>query len=490
MKPSFLLALAVLSPFATPTYARPARRADSLLNWVRRGQSKQFYGVYMLGKKVGWMSIGTALAKYNAQTVARQSTEGSLKLRAGGQSVGMQFADETIFSLQGLGPVLSASQRMTQDGKVTLYSLSRDANGRGYHLKTTSAGRTSAKSTLAPRETLSQSRDLENWLRVQTKSGATFTQLSTSLDGADLNSKVLLQYLGRKTIAWGGVPLTVYRVRMNYQGAGFEADVKADGTPLTGRMSSLFEMRAEEEKTAKRAGEAVDMMAASSVPVDTHLIDARLYQSLTLEATGAGDFVLPQSKRQRLIRVGANWQLQMRADAPGNLVEKLSSTQRAKYLEATPEMTVNDAEVRRLAKSIIGKEKAPIAQATLLRAWVFRSLRKSMSSNATTALEVLSTKAGDCTEHSLLFVTLARAAGLPAREVSGLAYLDALHPLFGWHAWGEIYDGTQWVSVDPTWNETWVDASHITFARGSDDLSWTNVLGRLKLKILDAKRAG
>ena len=36
------------------------------------------------------------------------------------------------------------------------------------------------------------------------------------------------------------------------------------------------------------------------------------------------------------------------------------------------------------------------------------------------SLDVLETLEGDCTEHSMLFIGLARALGLPAKEIAGL----------------------------------------------------------------------
>ena len=78
-------------------------------------------------------------------------------------------------------------------------------------------------------------------------------------------------------------------------------------------------------------------------------------------------------------------------------------------------------------------------------------------------------------------MSLARAAGLPARELTGVAYVA---PIFGWHAWAEIHDGRQWVSVDPTWNELYVDATHIVFTHDTDDHAWLNVLGSVEFKVV------
>ena len=49
-------------------------------------------------------------------------------------------------------------------------------------------------------------------------------------------------------------------------------------------------------------------------------------------------------------------------------------------------------------------------------------------------------------------------------------------------------DGSHgWISVDPTWDEDLVDASHIQMSEDSDDLKWTNVLGKMKFQALEVK---
>ena len=95
-----------------------------------------------------------------------------------------------------------------------------------------------------------------------------------------------------------------------------------------------------------------------------------------------------------------------------------------------------------------------------------------------------------CMEFTDLFVTMARIAGIPAREIDGYAYTtdNDNHPIFYpglgsdiLHAWAQIYlpdDG--WVMVDPTWGSTTggidffgrIDLNRIAFAiRGVDSQS-------------------
>lgn len=67
-----------------------------------------------------------------------------------------------------------------------------------------------------------------------------------------------------------------------------------------------------------------------------------------------------------------------------------------------------------------------------------------------------------CMEFTDLFIALARAAGIPAREVNGYAYTEnpELQPLGlvadVLHAWPEYYDRQKgvWIPIDPTWAST------------------------------------
>lgn len=67
-----------------------------------------------------------------------------------------------------------------------------------------------------------------------------------------------------------------------------------------------------------------------------------------------------------------------------------------------------------------------------------------------------------CMEFTDLFIAIARAAGIPAREINGFAYTENpnIQPLSlvsdVLHSWPEYWDKERntWVSVDPTWGST------------------------------------
>jgi transglutaminase-like putative cysteine protease len=98
-------------------------------------------------------------------------------------------------------------------------------------------------------------------------------------------------------------------------------------------------------------------------------------------------------------------------------------------------------------------------------------LEKKPTVSLPSALEVLRTKVGDCNEHTVLYVALARSIGIPARINVGLVYI---HGAFYYHAWPEVYidEGNNrgmWLPVDPTLNQFPTDATHLRLARGGLD---------------------
>ncbi len=102
-----------------------------------------------------------------------------------------------------------------------------------------------------------------------------------------------------------------------------------------------------------------------------------------------------------------------------------------------------------------------------------------------------------CMEFTDLFVTLARAAGIPARAVDGFAYTDdsRLRPLSLMidvlHVWPEYYNVEKktWIPADPTWGKTTggidyfsqTDLRHFAFAIHGENSQTPYPVGSYKL---------
>jgi transglutaminase-like putative cysteine protease len=97
------------------------------------------------------------------------------------------------------------------------------------------------------------------------------------------------------------------------------------------------------------------------------------------------------------------------------------------------------------------------------------------------AEQVLGSMEGVCRDHAILATTLFRAANIPARLVGGMIYSDGA---FYYHAWTEIWDGSQWVGVDTTLPEMPISAVHLKLASGNVDKAFSfKFLADTKIKV-------
>jgi transglutaminase-like putative cysteine protease len=159
----------------------------------------------------------------------------------------------------------------------------------------------------------------------------------------------------------------------------------------------------------------------------------------------------------------------------------------APYLAPEPLVQSDDPRIQAQARQIVGRERHPEHAAEQLMTWVHEALDKRITVSVPSALEVLSTRRGDCNEHTVLYVALARAVGLPARTAAGLVYVDGR---FYYHAWPEVYING-WVAVDPTFGQFPADAAHLRFTIGglARQVDLIQLIGRLSLEVVDAKVA-
>lgn len=141
-------------------------------------------------------------------------------------------------------------------------------------------------------------------------------------------------------------------------------------------------------------------------------------------------------------------------------IEELQTQNFAEYLEEKPYWQTKSNELINLAQEL----KTPEA----IYNFVIKSLKYDFSRvtddkprlGALNALK--NPDSAVCLEYTDLFIALARAAGIPAREVDGFAYtqntkqrpLSLVKDIL--HAWPEYYDEQKktWVMVDPTWGST------------------------------------
>lgn len=137
-----------------------------------------------------------------------------------------------------------------------------------------------------------------------------------------------------------------------------------------------------------------------------------------------------------------------------------------KYLEATAMCQSDDEDLLKEALKLAKGKKDSLALAKSIMRFADRRLGNgSGNTGSASAKQAYDERTGDCTEHAALFVALARAAGLPARNVGGFVYAymgSSGKSVFGYHAWAEVWLG-EWIPVDPTVQEVGTSARYVMF---------------------------
>jgi hypothetical protein len=159
--------------------------------------------------------------------------------------------------------------------------------------------------------------------------------------------------------------------------------------------------------------------------------------------------------------------------------EELSAQEMHRYLEEKPYWSTTAPEIKKLAQELKTPEAIYKFVVTELKYDFSRVTGDKPRLGALNALK--SPDSAVCLEYTDLFIALARAAGIPAREDNGFAYtensrqrpLSLVRDIL--HAWPEYYDMQKktWVMIDPTWGSTTggvdyfstLDFDHFVFVR-------------------------
>lgn len=131
------------------------------------------------------------------------------------------------------------------------------------------------------------------------------------------------------------------------------------------------------------------------------------------------------------------------------------------FLTSTVYIQAEHPAIQAKATEVIDGEMNAWISAQKLCRWVYENIRdKNLKIGFGSALQTLESLAGDCTEHTVLMIAMARSVGIPARVCAGLVFQrDA----FYYHFWPEVYVG-RWVAMDPTLGQIQADANHIQLA--------------------------
>lgn len=144
--------------------------------------------------------------------------------------------------------------------------------------------------------------------------------------------------------------------------------------------------------------------------------------------------------------------------------------------------------IRRLAARAVGGAHGDLQRMRRLRQFVSGYITgHGLDVGYASALEVLDSREGDCTEYAVLLAAMARAQRIPARVVSGMVYADRFAGnarQFIPHEWVQAWVDGRWQSFDAALRH--FDSTHLALASGDGDpwhfAATTQLFGNLHIR--------
>jgi hypothetical protein len=302
------------------------------------------------------------------------------------------------------------------------------------------------------------------------------------------SSQARIEILKTENIEFMGKKLKTFVIKTQYKNMKTKSWITESGIPLKEEMPSLgwTMIKEPKEKATKLIGPAKDFLNLYAVKTNKIIRVPRKIKYLKIKIEGApitklalNPSVQKIDEKNKIVEISA-------ADIKiNNLNIPINNPEFKKYLKGTAFVQVNDEKIKKRAVAIIRKEKNAWECAKKISNWVNKVMIKTPNVGIPSALEILNQKRGDCNEHTVLFTALARSVGIPTEMCAGIAYQQGK---FYYHAWPKVYVG-QWVSMDPTFNQTVADATHIELINGdlSKQMKILPFIGKLKVDIMEYK---
>jgi transglutaminase-like putative cysteine protease len=445
-----------------------------------------FYGIYLMGRKCGWAEewLGPAEGGQAGQAPLESRTTASIAFQRAGIRLEMRFDTRRTYSPAPPNQLETLEEKLDGLGTRAHFKGERDAQGRFVLQADTGAGMQPVPLKEQPRETWLDA--AERFVHARGAAGQRFSGSwfdTQTADNVDTESSVVAR---TRTLLHGGwAEVVEVRGSSAETGLAFTSRLLPDGTLLEGTMAGQFRMAREEEATAKDPdAQLLDLYEKAIVKAGgVALGSPGKLKAVTYRICGVERGLL-EGPNQAVTPDGPDCVKVLIGRAAGE-PEALDDKERAEWLASDNRVSVEDPAIRKAARAAAGGERPDPDPVRLMR-WVHDHVRYTLDFNPFNALEVLRERKGDCSEYALLFVALARALGLPAREVSGLVLAQSSPTGFGYHAWAEVYAGGRWLPVDPTWDEAPVNPTHIRFNLDGP-YRILSIFGRISIDVLEAK---
>ncbi len=443
---------------------------------------EDWFGIYSGESKLGYLRT---TVRPGGDTVSVES-EMHLKVVTMGERREVRSTESFFFATAPPYSLLHGSGRTVQGPYLQTVEIEPVEGGFSARIL---AGGTEREMDLGQIDyTLADVLTTELWFRTPRAVGDAFSARSFSI--SELRSSIDTYTVhGLKKTHLDGVSMAFYEVALHSSQGGDIGTALIDetGRLVSGLLGGAFELRRESAEFATDFDYSADVFLLGLAEIDQGLGDPREVSGLVMEIAGADRPEIPNSSHQTLVHDEETgvWTLSIGGDSGQRQQATLAEIEDA--LGETIEHPIHDQRIVELAQEITGDASTNTAKVRKLVHFVDRFLIDSYSAEPLTVLDMLSTPKGDCTEHALLFTTLARAIGIPSREVTGLLYLGDDVQAFGGHAWNEVVLDGFWTPVDATWGETEINATHIRLGtRVGDSGSLQNLFADYSFRLVEA----
>ena len=472
---------------------------------------KDWYGLYMMGQKLGYAATDLGRTEFHGEKGYKLNIQTHCEIAMFGVKANLDNDETRIYGADGKLRRLEFTMSQPMGAPVR---FTGEVDSGKFRLAKKIADQEQVVLVEIPNETLRDALEEAAMIHENTKVGDSH---ESEVYQPLLDEKQTLHARSVVTAVeqtmYNGVPTRVFRVETTIVPLGITtvAKVSAGGETLEENFGGLT-MRLEDEALAKDIKYAVDMVVSSAILTrrrienphtvtemtariggiaDENLIINDARQSYSAVQTAAEEQESRASSQETTVQSPKSWLLTVRKDNLDGVQPASVPMKPEEFGSALrPSVLVQSADTKivQLARSIVGDEKNAFETTKKLNEWVYRNLKKDFTASLSNALDTLKQKSGDCTEHSVLLVALARAVGLPAREVAGVVYSDEGGGFF-FHQWAEVYVGT-WIATDPTFGQPIADATHIKLTEGDilKQMRIIGAIGRLKIEVVDYKK--
>lgn len=250
-------------------------------------------------------------------------------------------------------------------------------------------------------------------------------------------------------------------------------------------LGHALEMLACSRQCAMAPVQHVDMFRAAMVD-SPRLLPAYLRSSFLryrVHAPAGMPQPVIQTDEQRVSALGrGDWLVDV-----GNPQQGGEAPPTAEDTQSNPWVQSDAPEIRQLAARVVGNAQDDLQKMRRLRSYVSDYITQhGLDVGYASALEVVRTREGDCTEYAVLLAALARAEGIPTRMVTGMVYADRFSGasrVFVPHAWVQSWINGRWQSFDAALRR--FDNSHIALDTGDGDpwhfFNVANLFGQLRI---------